>query len=369
MANVSHFNVLGRTIDIKDNTARNLINSLDSRVDAIEDSIHDNGITILIGDSYGEGYTPDGNVKSWMLFVADFIPGEYIRSAVGGAGFLNGTTFIDQLNSLYNNMSETTRTRVTKVLVAGGYNDGLANFNALSDAVEAFGFRVKSLFPNAQAYCACIGWSKDAPARTNIYNVVMKAYNKGSSRSGMIYCPNGCYVLHDYTLITSDNIHPNINGQAELGRAIASYLKGNTFDCIFDWRDLQLNISLGTAEGSPLGASMINDQMYLTWLTTQIATNNITLRGGEWITLGTLPEGLVDGYIQATPFCSFNVNGWAMNGNNQFYSFNAIISIDDRVVSMYITQTQPDASGYFVMTGVQTIRLFGNNITIPAYLT
>ena len=367
MANVSHFNVLGRTIDIKDNIARNLINSLDGRVDVIEDSINDNGITILIGDSYGVGYTPNGNIKSWMRFVNDFLPGEYKTSAIGGAGFLNGTTFLAQLNSVYNSLTTSEKARVKNVLVAGGYNDGLADFNALSNAVETFGNRVKSLFPNANAYCAMIGWSKDAPARTNLYNIVMPAYDKGSSRSGMIYCPNGCYVLHDYTLITSDNIHPTINGQAELGRAIASYLKSNTFNCIMPWRDLQMTWSIGSGVSS-IGASLINDQVYLTWLTTEIQTSNITLRGGEWTTIGTLPEGIIDGYLQATPFCSFNVNGWARNANGQFYTFNAIISIDDGVVSMYITQTQPDASGYFTMTGVTNFRLFGNSITLPSYI-
>lgn len=371
MSDVSKFNVLGKIVNIKDTVARNLISTLTSTVNTLTNrvsALEDNGITILIGDSYGEGYTPHGTIKSWIGFVKDFLGGEYKTSAIGGAGFLNGTTFITQLNNLYNSMTATERSRVRRVLVAGGYNDGLKDFDELTTAVETFGFRAKQLFPKAKIYCAEIGWSKDAPARTQIYNIVMPAYAKGSGRSGMIYCGNGCYVLHDYTLIESDNIHPTINGQAELGRAIASYLKGDTFDCIMKWRDLQMNGSIGTFEGSPLGASMINDEVYLTWLTTQISTSFITLRGGEWVTLGTLPEGIIDGYILSTPFCSFNVNGWAANANNQFYSFNAIISIDDRVVSMYITQCQPDASGYFVMTGVNVMRLFGNNVTIPAYL-
>lgn len=351
MKEVSYFNVLGERIRIKDSILR------------------DKGITLLIGDSYGEGYTPNGYVKSWIEFVKEMRPGEYKSSAIGGAGFLAGVTFIQQLYNLYNGMSATERIRVRKIVVAGGFNDTSFESEQLANAVHIFGNTCRDLFPFVnEVYCCVIGWSDRADFRTGIYNNIMPAYNKGSSLGKMTYVANCAYELHDYRRMSSDNIHPNLSGYEALGRAICEVLECGNYHTIFGWRDLNANITYGTPSLSPLGASIVDDVATITWLPLDIVTNDITVSGGEWIEIGNFDTNILNGYNLNTPFCTLNATCYLLDTYEHYYTASAKIGIYAGKIYLMINEVQPNGSGWFRLDNTKKIMIDACTTSIASYL-
>ena len=128
MSDVKQFEILGEIIKCKDEFARNEIAKLKIK----------NKNIVMIGDSYGEGYTPEGIVKSWIAYVQEYLPANYITSAIGGSGFVNGTTFLNQLVTITNKLSQTEKDSIDDIIVAGGYNDKGYSQDIITSAMSVF---------------------------------------------------------------------------------------------------------------------------------------------------------------------------------------------------------------------------------------
>lgn len=205
----------------------NAVNGLDARLDVLEGT---GGKFVLIGDSYLQGYSPDGNVTPWSEYFIDSLGIEASQvtiSALGGTGFSHsGYKWYDQIAGLSSDTS------VTAVIIAGGYNDAVVNASAseLRNDMSSCYTLLKSKFPSAKYYVGFIG-RYVAGANDTDYKVYRTAsyYQILSAEIGYRYLNNVQFALTQYTYtMSSDGYHPNVHGQELIGRAIASaYLTGS----------------------------------------------------------------------------------------------------------------------------------------------
>lgn len=84
-----------------------------------------------------------------------------------------------------------------------------------------------------------IAWSPDRQARANIANNVLPAY-AACGESNCAYLPGCEQIMHNYTLFSSDNIHPNDAGYQLLAGAIVSAIKTGAYAAQFAYNSIEL---------------------------------------------------------------------------------------------------------------------------------
>ena len=182
-----------------------------------------NGKTICIGDSYGEGYNPDGNVTGWPTLLKGYLgltDDNFFSNSLGGSGFISNTTFttlLTQTSHHFNNEE------VTNIIVCGGFNDVGKSENDLINAIYNFKKQANILYPNAQIFVGFIGSSTNMVSRGNL-NLPRAAYCSGCEYNGITYLSGVENALHSDTMFGSDGVHPNTWGQETIAKAISNAL-------------------------------------------------------------------------------------------------------------------------------------------------
>lgn len=246
---------------------------------------------VFIGDSYADGFTPDGSVTPWQNYVKRYLKlrdNQFITNHKGGAGFTLtlSTTFYSLINSLTNDNT------VTDVVICGGYNDrtqtSINIINGISQTINL----IKSKFPNATTHIGFIG---NTSVQTNKFKVseTIRPYIEGTERNNAHYLSNVQYALHNYyTMFSSDGIHPNEGGQIAIASAISQALQSGTADVIYTYAPI--NSHLGT-----LGTYFNNNITTLTlrgeWGPLITLTQPISCNGNNKITLTTVTNGYICG--------------------------------------------------------------------------
>ena len=180
-----------------------------------------NGKTICIGDSYGEGYNPDGNVTGWPALVKTYLgltDDNFFSNSLGGSGFINGTSFATLLNQTSNHFKND---EVTNIIVCGGFNDINKSNTDLINAIFNFKKQANALYPNAQIFVGFIGNSTKMNARSGLI-ISREGYCSGCEYNGITYL-SGCEnALHSDMMFGSDGVHPNTWGEETIAKAISN---------------------------------------------------------------------------------------------------------------------------------------------------
>lgn len=176
---------------------------------------------IFIGDSYGTGMNNVGTTTTpWITHLVGYLglaTDDYYSSAVNGSGFVNGTTFLQQLQSL----EIADKNEITDIVIGGGYNDYSKTEEAIIEAISEFMTYAETEYPNATVRLGCIGWNQAYyPVCFNIGHTVLGAY-KRISEFGGVYLNNVEYAMHNYENFVADGFHPDENGQIEIARAMS----------------------------------------------------------------------------------------------------------------------------------------------------
>lgn len=182
-----------------------------------------NGKTICIGDSYGEGYNPDGNVTGWPQLVKSYLgltDDNFFSNSLGGSGFATNTTFATLLSQTSNHFNNE---EVTNVIVCGGFNDGGKTENELINAIYNFKKQANILYPNAQIYVGFIGESTDMNSRGKLI-LPRAAYCSGCEYNGITYLSGVENALHSTMMFGSDGVHPNTWGEETIAKTISNAL-------------------------------------------------------------------------------------------------------------------------------------------------
>lgn len=226
MSDFDKINILGTTINVKDSIARSgiektnvVLNTTNTNLDALSNRVtklHHKGY-IFIGDSYMQGYSPDGNISN--TFVNQIINNLKITdvkiSANGGASFANSD---NNFLTLLKNIDVTDKNSITNIVVFGGYNDYSWSKTDIITGMTNFFNYAKTNYPNAIISIGYVGFCTDSSTYNKRADSV-SIYNEVSGQLGGNYL-SGCeYILHNTNEMSSDGIHPNITGH----KMLASY--------------------------------------------------------------------------------------------------------------------------------------------------
>lgn len=182
-----------------------------------------NGKTICIGDSYGEGYNPDGNVTGWPTLLKGYLgltDDNFFSKSLSGSGFVNNTTFATLLNQTSNHFKNE---EVTNIIVCGGFNDMNVSEHDIINAIYNFKKTANILYPNAQIFVGFIGSSTTMSTRGSLI-IPRAAYCSGCEYEGITYLSGVENAFHCTTMFGSDGIHPNTWGEETIAKAISNAL-------------------------------------------------------------------------------------------------------------------------------------------------
>lgn len=190
--------------------------------------------TILIGDSYGVGYTVLNriatNVNGWcyyfqkMLGLSNkncytFVEGGLGFADPGQAGHQNFLHLLqDNINSITN------KKNIKNIIVCGGYNDTPHTFSEINSAIGSFISYCKQQFPYAKVFIGMVGNDGNTnqngiEKRIAFKNKVLIAYQNCSFFGG-IYLNGVENILKYYPNLCEDNYHPTEKGYEILGQHI-----------------------------------------------------------------------------------------------------------------------------------------------------
>lgn len=199
------------------------------------------GIMVL-GDSYGEGYTPDGNVTSWTSYFsakAQQYGYTVYSSALGGAGFWRDDTtkrFSTLAGNLLANLTYVQRDSIGAVVVGGGYNDrSNTRANIYSGMVELRDI-INNNLPNVRRVLifpfgmGVQGMTTGEHAGFQYSTIVdmIRNYVDANVEAKLGTVVGGSnMILRKNNLFSSDYVHPNQNGNYIIGAFVSDVFFGN----------------------------------------------------------------------------------------------------------------------------------------------
>nr|DAG61293.1 MAG TPA: hypothetical protein [Caudoviricetes sp.] len=224
---------------------------------------------IFIGDSYGDGYTPDGSYTGWCdrlknkLVNCHFSADNIYINHKGGASFSNPS---NNYLTLLKGVQVSNKKMVTDVLIGGGYNelaygDKADTVKSNIDTVISY---VQSTYPNAVVHFAPFGVAfKDRNNQFALRYKLMPAYTAKAcyKNQPFVVVPGAENILSFENMMSSDGIHPNEWGL----ESIAEYLKGyilGTGSSAIDKRQLSVGLNGGTFTGTMYGQCLGDINIY-----------------------------------------------------------------------------------------------------------
>lgn len=333
---------------------------------------------VCIGDSYGQGYTPDGNVPSWIdLFKSKYFSSQTVySSAEGGSGFAStgqsGHKFQGLLSILANTISPDKRKHVKYVVVAGGWNDLLYAVNAITSGISEFCNLSKELFPNAEC---CIGFIAAPSSKALDTSTKFEGWKNCKTAYETTWTPYRVLAKANQGLrwngtLSSDGVHPNTIGQASVAdtlyKSIVGTVSANRNTDVFYF-------------SSTLGSWSYNrERVYFNNNTARIEFGDpenklagLTMPTPINITNKTFDLGSHDIYF--IPETSSTTCVAIIHDNTGYHTVQAIVyfNYDDgnmhkcNVIKCKIINTTPD--GFVTYTNVDSIQFYGLAFDVVLY--
>ena len=324
---------------------------------------------IIIGDSYTEGYTPDGNVTSWATYLKNYLgvsDSNITISYKGGAGFVNGTTFKSLLSNIADNSA------VTDIIVAGGYNDFGVSFANIKTAIQEFKTYAATHFPNAEIKVAFIGNTKK-PSMRFVTSVNIDFYQR-ACRELNIRWLGGCeFALRDYiNCYSSDGIHPNTAGQLSIASCVYNALLGYGNNYYLSYQPSitsvmgNVNSALNT---DGLGAEINNGVLHFSSqriLEFELNSLNIGYaNGANGVNLLKITGGLIYGSIYEV--CTTTVQ-CIIRSNGVYYTLPSYLSILDGVIRLYPFATNSAGNGFLSLTAIEQIMILPFSASFDCFM-
>lgn len=224
----------GNTYLCKDSKGRQNLNDYKQVVDKKFEDLKNR--YVIIGDSYLEGYNPDGNVENFgvklqkMMNVSDE---DWIMAYYGGTGFVNTVSGKNYKSLTVEAHGRTTKPEtITHVIYAGGYNDSTYTSEDIQKAITDCYAKMHELFPNAVMYLANIGSTfTDNTVLWHLHDNVLHSFDCAGGDDRKI-CSLG-YIgnaLHERGMLASDGYHPTDWGQWIIAVALSYKLRGGEYE-------------------------------------------------------------------------------------------------------------------------------------------
>lgn len=346
--------------DYRMNQAESNINSINTSLNRIVNKKY-----IIVGDSYAEGYTPDGNVTGWAELLKNLLGLNSANCTIvyrGGCGFTpTNNTYTDLINALSNDSN------VTDIIVAGGYNDKNASYESILDGSLAFKTACNTKFPNATIYLGFIGFSNTTERYS--FNTRRNYYVSVASQHGYNYLNNVEYSLRNtYDAFASDNYHPNATGQSMLSRMIYEAYKTGSANVVFSYTNLSLEVlsdfdSITGGLIQSIGTTAVNNLVNLTIQDySSIRSTNgksIICNGMTWYPVATITKG----YITGTNYYTTNVPVNCVvqddsSGYPKYYPMSGTLRFEDKKMYIALIDTDDSLTNYRTLSQVKQIQVF-----------
>ena len=316
------------------------VGNLTTKVNNIDRTINF-GTIVMIGDSYLEGYSPDGNVTGWGDRLAFFL-GKTIGSTAykyykGGCGFgatVDSKNFNTLTNDAYTALAEQAD-NVGAVIYVGGANEP-TNLSAAS--VSNTLINAKSKFTNAKIFYA---YGSSALYQTP-YNraQVMTSYQQAFAAVG-----KNCFYLSDLTdllraegasVYASDGLHLNNSGQTILAMTVYEGLHG-----------IKVNACRETHQ---FEVSFIEYIMNDTYTLEAFQKKAYALNVNDYVADGTvlLKQINVDTYVRRNEplFYVAHTTGYVKTDDNVFHNVTFTVRILPNKLEVYAYAVNDTGSNY-----------------------
>lgn len=258
-----------------------------------------NGKTICIGDSYGEGFNPDGNVTGWPTLLKGYLgltDDNFFSNSLGGSGFVSNTTFATLLNQTSNHFHNED---VTNVIVCGGFNDMNVSENAIINAIYNFKKQAEKIYPNAHIFVGFIGQSTTLSTRGSLI-LPRASYNSGCEYNGITYLSGVENALHSDLMFGSDGIHPNVWGEESITKAISNALLNGYASVVHAGTKItNVTFKNGFTGSTIIETAQYNDMCSLYGSFSMTRTSDFTMKGdGTFYELFSFKTSFVLGGFQ-----------------------------------------------------------------------
>lgn len=224
---------------------------------------------IFIGDSYGDGYTPDGSYTGWCdrlknkLVNCHFSADNIYINHKGGASFSNPS---NNYLTLLKGVQVSNKKMVTDVLIGGGYNelaygDQVSTVKSNIDTLISY---VQSTYPNAIVHFAPFGVAfKNRNNQFALRYKLMPAYTAKAcyKNQPFVVVPGAENILSFENMMSSDGIHPNDWGLENIAEYLKGYMLGTGSSAI-DKRQLSVSLNGGTFTGTMYGQCLGDINIY-----------------------------------------------------------------------------------------------------------
>lgn len=338
--------------------------------DIIDTWLTDYGL-ITIGDSYGEGYTPDGMVKPWcdILHEKYFSDANfYVNKSLGGSGFGANTHFSELLTQAIATLTDKQKKQVKYVVVAGGWNDQFVAASLINTGIKDT-IDLMAQLPNATLY---IGWIATpiigftTVAKQKSYNEIKTLYETYWGKYKFLSGADS--ALRWVGVMASDNIHPNASGQASIAdmiyKAMGGYAAWNRVgefaldgtDCTLN--DYKMNVVLTNTNAhcsfSHVASFLdlaFNPAKNFTSAAVKVMSHNLS-------------------FVNAQSICNCNAIIHDKSGYHQCMAVLTINPYDATQLdsgAIYLRLVDINGSGYASYTSVDEIQLYGVEFNIPLY--
>lgn len=319
------------------------------------------GGTIIIGDSYTVGYTPDGNVQPWTTNFIKYTGLENVTiSANGGSSFSTAAnSFLMLLNAVPASAD------VKQILVVGGFNE-FGSYSEIENGINAFMGATEVRFPNAKVFAAMVAWSVDRTDDPNVQNrlkIAKSVYN--TQRKNWRYLTGSDYILHADGFLSSDGFHPNTTGQERLAIYLSTAVE--TGACSPSFYYVTANFEAGDFTPYP-GSSWT--------LVSSYNENTSTLIWGDYVCFpnsGTLTCDGTEyrlGRIFSTSFIGDH-NGYTcyptaviVKSISDFYHIPAQLNFRGRHIYLSLYDISDDKHNYRTLTEVTQVQIHRGSITM-----
>lgn len=335
--------------------------------DIIDTWLTDYGL-ITIGDSYGDGYTPDGMVKPWcdILHEQYFSDASfYVNKSKGGSGFGANTHFSALLSEAIAGLSDKQKKQVKYVVVAGGWNDQFIAASTVNSGIKDT-IALMAQLPNATLY---IGWIATpiigftTVAKVKAYNEIKTLYETYWGKFKFLSGADS--ALRWPGLLASDNIHPNDIGQSSIAdmiyKALGGYASWNRsgefaldgVDCTLNNYKMPVVLTNTNAHCSFSHVASFLDLAFspaknFTNAAVKVMSHNLS-------------------FVNEQSICNCNAIVHDKNGYHQCMAVLTINPFDATQVdsgSIYIRLVDISGSGYATFTNVNEIQLYGVEFNI-----
>lgn len=270
---------------------------------------------IMVGDSFAQGYTPNGGVPSWAYWIKEWATARYGNVtwnmfAEGGSGFMvkgqNGNTLAEQIVNGATPMPVDARNAVETVLVMGGINDYL-NKKVIdySSVVTA----CKTYFPNAQIV---LMYSPVITAAVLDYCAALRI--PSSDPTVTILTDSATWLYANPTFNSGDFVHPSEAAQLLMGECIWNSHLGVDNNHSYSTVEVYHGEGFNVASNYSKMGNLFN--IWLKGTVTVTTSTTITIADGE-----TLPIYLRNGDVE---IC-FPI--WTSAGMGLFYSGGTSLQI------------------------------------------